>query len=371
MELLQNTPLSRKNPPKNDTFLQAYQNLESNAKVGLSILGTATLFFLLVIGMGFYEVFGNPANGDGISISTLLEPDFIAIILGVGVSIFFILFFLNKQRKLAIKEQQAYYKLGNVKPLDIDQKKAIRLNLVHMFYFGGWSNTLEVFPCNIRLGKQKFNPKTFDIQHDKLYQQYLNEDWGVLNRDQYTEMIGRLFDGMHSKWFAQDIQSDSAEDMINQISGLTKVDKEYIKECGTVLDDKPKKLIWGFDLFRVIPMSRWAFMSGYISEGEAWSHILKASELIYFLFDSHEDYYDNYRVGHAFWSNNFEACTDRLEKWKNFKERCDWPSKNLEWTKPEAIELPDNMKTNFAEHLSDIQKDKQITPIGFRKTEEG
>ncbi|WP_299311404.1 DUF1266 domain-containing protein [uncultured Aquimarina sp.] len=368
MELLQNTPLSRKNPLKNDTFLQAYQNLESNAKVGLSILGTATLFFLLVIGMGFYEVFGNPSNGNGMPISSLLELDFMAIIIGVGVSIFFIVFFLNKQRKLAIREQQIYYKLGNVQPLDIDQKKAIRLNLVQVFYGGGWSNTLEVFPCNIRLDKQNFKPKTFDIQHDKLYQQYLNEDWGVLNKEQYQEMIARLFEGMHSKWFAQDIQSDSAEDMINQISGLTKVDEEYINECGVISSDKPKKLIWGFDLFRVIPMSRWAFMSGYITEEEAWSNILKASKLVYFLFDSHEDFYNNYRVGHAFWGNNFEASTDRLEKWKYFKEHCDWPARDLEWTKPTEVKLPENMKTNFGEHLSNIQKQQRKTTIGFRKT---
>ncbi|WP_405206393.1 DUF1266 domain-containing protein [Aquimarina sp. LLG6339-5] len=370
MEILQNTPLSRINPPKNNTFLQAYQNLEQNAKVGLSILGTATLFFMLVIGMGLYEVFGNPSNGNGMPLNSLIEPQFLAIVIGVIISLFFIVSFLKKQRKLAIKEQQTYYKLGNVVPLNIDQKKAIRLNLVHMFYGGGWSETLEVFPCNIRLGQHKFNPQTFDIQFDILYQQYLNEDWGVLNKEQYHEMIARLFDGMHSKWFAQDIASDSANDMINQISGLTKVAPMYIEKCGIISNDKPKKLIWGFDLFRVIPMSRWAFMAGYISENEAWKNILKASELIYYLFDSHEDYYDNYRVGHAFWSNNFEACTDRLQKWTYFKEKCDWPANNLAWTQPESITLPENMKNNFATHLSEINN-QQKTTIGFRKTQEG
>ncbi|WP_378174925.1 DUF1266 domain-containing protein [Aquimarina sp. SS2-1] len=370
MELLQNTPLSRENPPKHDTFLQAYQNLEQNTKVGLSILGTATLFFVLVIWMGFYEVFGKPSVGDGMPASSLLAPDFIGIVIGVAASISFIMFFLNTQRKQAIKEQRTYYKLGNVVPLTMDQKKAIRLNLVHMFYGGAWSETLEVFPCTIRLGDQKFKPKTFDIQYDKLYQQYLNEDWGILNKAQYLDMVARLFEGMHSKWFAQDIESDAAEDMVNQLSGLTKIDQKYIRDCGQSSDDKPKKLIWGFDLFRVIPMSRWAYMAGYISEDQAWKNVLKASELIYFLFDSHEDFYDNYRVGHAFWSNDFEACTDRLEKWTYFKEHCNWPARSLDWSQPSAVEMHENMKTNFAEHLLSIQKEKQKTTIGFRKTEE-
>lgn len=84
------------------------------------------------------------------------------------------------------------------------------------------------------------------------------------------------------------------------------------------------------------------------------------------MFDSHEDYYDNYRVGHAFWSNNFEACTDRLQKWTYFKEKCDWPANNLAWTQPESVTLPENMKTNFETHLSEINN-QQKTTIGFRK----
>lgn len=363
MKLLQNTPLTRENPAKKLSFLRAYLNLDSSIQVLFSALTVATLFFGAVIIMSIID-----SNNSYEPENVLKSKTFIAMVVGVIASILFIFFYLNRQRGLAMHEQQEYYKLGNVKPLTEQQQMALRLNIVPMYNFANWCQTLESEPCNVRLQGKKFKPKTFDIVYDKSVQQELNESWGVLNKKQYENMVAQLFEGMHSKHFAYDIQSEFGKDMVNQLSGLIKKPEEYIWNCNKLVDFRPKKLIWGFDLWRVIPMSRDAFMAGYISEEEAWSKILKASELIYYLFDSHEEFYDNYRLGNAFWSNDFNTTSKRIEMWNYFDKNCKWKIRDLEWKSQTTPNLPRVMATNFKDYIREVKIGKERgTKIGFKK----
>ncbi|GAA3523138.1 DUF1266 domain-containing protein [Aquimarina addita] len=366
MELLQNSPLHREYPVKKDSFLKAYQYLEPGVQILISIIGIVTIFFLLVIIMGVYEVVNMPRQDDGMSFQYLLETDFLFIIFGVCAALVFLYVFLNKQREVSVKEQLMYYELGNVYPLNTEQKMALRLNLVNVFYFGNWSETLEYMPTSIRLQGKKFKPKTFDIETEKLAQQLLNENWGILHKKHFYDMVGQLFDGMHSQFFASEMLSDVATNMISRLSGLIKKSEKYICNTNISSHNKPKQFIWGFDLWRVIPMSRDAFMAGYITEEEAWKEILRASGLIYYLFDSHEDFYNNYRLGNAYWSNDFKTTSERIDRWCYFDKHCDWPLRHLAWTRSEFIELPAIMESNFKEYL-DQQKNINNNSIGFRK----
>lgn len=367
MSIFQNSPLTRENPPKKLSFYKALTNQNQNVQVLLSAIAIATVFFAVVVFMVITNTFFNLGNGDLLDKESLLATDFLIMLFGVITSFMFLFSFLNKERSLAIKEQLRYYELGQVRPLNTEQRQALRLNLVNMYYSGDWCETLESYPCTIGLGGKAFKPRTFDVIDEKFPQQQLNEDWGILNTKQYNMMVEKIFKGLHSKLFAYDIQSEVAESMVEQLSGLIKKEEEYVWHCNESLNHKPKKLIWGFDLWRIIPMSRNAFMAGYINEEVAWTNILKASKCIYYLFDNHEDFYTNYRLGHAFWSNDFNATTDRLNKWNFFNENCDWPIRNLAWDQPASIEdiMPEEMKTNFSAYISEVSQERTTNPIGF------
>src|SRR5690606_34506539 len=128
---------------------------------------------------------------------------------------------------------------------------------------------------------------------------------------------------------------------------------------------KPKPLIWGFDLWRVIPMSRNAYMAGDITEDEAWKNMLKAADLACYLFDSFEAFYDNYRLGNAYWSNDLEITNLRLQMWKLYEEKCDWEERNLPWRSDNTPEISTAMQTGFAEYIKSRNK-KYTEPIGFK-----
>lgn len=135
-------------------------------------------------------------------------------------------------------------------------------------------------------------------------------------------------------------------------------------ECFQERVGKPKPLLWGFDLWRVIAMSREAFMAGYVSEEEAWKNILKASALIYYLFDDFESFFDNRRLGAAYWSNDLKTTTSHMDRWKLYNEQCDWPQKDLPWTMASVPDISDEMRTGFAEYIQ--SKYKLHKEVGFK-----
>src|SRR5690606_26361242 len=110
-------------------------------------------------------------------------------------------------------------------------------------------------------------------------------------------------------------------------------------------------------------MSREAFMAGYISEAEAWTNILRAADLIHYLFDSFEAFYDNLRLGNAYWSNDLKTTTRRLEMWNLYNETCDWPQRQRPWPVRHP-EITEHMQTGFAAYIR--SKNKVHREVGFR-----
>lgn len=363
MKHLQNTPLTRVYPAQKASWGEAYAQLGTGLKTGLSVVATATAFFALVVVMGISDAL---SRGDG---SIVMDLQFLGILLGVIGSTVVIGWTIHHHRDIALKEQQQYYKLGAVPELQPIQRQALRLNLVTVFYSGGWSETLEQFPNRVRLQGKAFKPTAFDVDELDLAQQGLNDDWAILNNKQYLKTVRQLLEGMHTPSFAYDIQSERSVDLVERLSGLTRLPESYILACNEPSEGRPKRLIWGFDLWRAIVLSRHAYMAGYATEEEAWSYLLKAAELVYFLFDDYKDFFDNYRLGNAYWSNDFEITKPRLEQWKFFEERCDWPIRTLPWERQQPTELPEGMATNFEPWLEE-QKPSSNTPIGFKRPNE-
>jgi hypothetical protein len=60
--------------------------------------------------------------------------------------------------------------------------------------------------------------------------------------------------------------------------------------------------ILAWDLVRYIALCRWGYLSGYLSEREAWDRIMPAALRLQVTFDSWQDLQIDYLVGRQFWS---------------------------------------------------------------------
>lgn len=382
--LLQNAPNSRQSPVKEKNIFEVYQKLPSQSKTILSIvfmllffLGVYTFFLLKGVATGFYKA-------STLTEITAILPIIIFVLLAV-----YIVYTLRQEINRPVKEQLKYYELGKLQPLAEKQQKALRLVLVSTYYDGFWIKTLEYYPCEVRVNTNEFKPKSFFIASKENYKQQINDDWGIVSKAQYKQWVEELFSGLHSKQFAVDMEyatnadayinrysgeeeklniKKQNENFISRLAGLIEKPEAYVLDCNTELNGKLKKLVWAFDLGRVIPMAQNAFMAGLITEDEAWHDILKAAGLSYFLFNSYEDFFDNYRLGHAYWSDNLEQTRSRLDMWKLYVEKCDWPEKHLDWSSDLIPAIPDEMKTGFRNYIASKLK-KEREEIGFRRND--
>lgn len=378
--LLQNTPNSREYDPKSKgakafaVFLDGAGWLTYT--LGILVFFLIALLCFTVQGLSQNQ-FGNKTGSSEVGLILICVG-------GIVLVAFYTTFLYRKSVNRPLQDQMRYYELGNVRPLTPVQQRALRLHLVEMYQGGFWLNTLEYFPCDVRVSSPKFKPKSFAVAERHVYKQGLNQDWGIVSEAQYHTMTAELFDGMHSRLFALDmdyalhydtylrgknvedrkvIESQNAN-FINRLAGLIDKPATYVMACVERRTDRPESLIWAFDLWRVIPMSREAFMAGYISEEQAWKNILRSANLIYFLFDSFEDFYDNLRLGNAYWSNDLNVTSDRLEMWKLYIDKCDWPQKDLPWASPETPEISEDMQTGFKAYVG--SKNKAHHEVGFR-----
>lgn len=381
-DLIQNTPNTRECVPVAKGVKALARFFEAQQWTAYFLGMLAFLFGALL----YFSVSGMLKNGTSTA-AVGSNPE--VVLLGISIAGFVLvaglLYLLYKRSAiLPAKEQMQYYRLGKVMPLTAAQARALRLHIVEMHHGGFWLKTLEYYPCDIRVNDPKFKPTSFYVANRSNYKQGLNEDWGVVSKAQYDNMVEELFGGMHSKLFALDmdyslnyksyVRGSTPEDLrsienqntnfINRLAGLIDKPTAYVNACFEEQPNKPKLLVWGFDLWRVIPMSREAFMAGYIAETDAWNNILKASNLIYYLFDSFESFYDNLRLGNAYWSNDLKVTTKRHEMWKLYDKECDWPQRNLPWTIEQKPEISDGMRTGFAQYIR--QKNKSHNEVGFR-----
>jgi len=379
-DLIQNTPNSREAVPaaKGVQALSRFLNSHQWTAyfLGMLIFLFSSLLYFSVSGM---------LSSSASAAATGAETGLLVISLAGFALVAGLLYLLYKRSaNLPAKEQMRYYELGNVQPLTPEQATALRLNIVEMYHDGFWLNTLEYYPCDVRVNNPKFKPTSFYVANRSVYRQGLNDDWGLVSKAQYERMVQELFDGMHSRLFALDIDyalhyksyvrgatpehlktlENQNANFVNRLAGLIDKPADYITACFEARSAKPKSLIWGFDLWRVIPMSREAFMAGYISEAEAWTNILRASDLIHYLFDSFESFYDNLRLGNAYWSNDLKITTRRLDMWKLYDKECNWQQRQLPWSAGHHPDITENMRTGFTEYVR--SKNKAHQEVGFR-----
>jgi Protein of unknown function (DUF1266) len=264
--------------------------------------------------------------------------------------------------KLKIIAQYKYYKLAGLNPLPHNKRMALKLYAHRDFEEGHWSETLELFPTQLRFAGKvpSFRFFTsfaaFKLKDKKESLTFLKEWWSIDSPKKYKEIIEELLNGMHSVAFAYEMQY--GEDKNALIAKISKdvewhgISPEYVKKCVQIQNRQAPKLVWGFDLFRVIQVARWAYTAGLASEDEAWADILAATNMIYGLFDSDEDYLDNYILGLLFWAEDKQRARHAKHQWKLYKKNCKWPIAQLAWPKRPSIVWPEAIQTGFKDFIA-------------------
>ncbi|KGE12513.1 DUF1266 domain-containing protein [Sphingobacterium deserti] len=259
-------------------------------------------------------------------------------------------FCIQKITGRRVAEQKKYYQTYGATWLPQQKREALQLDAPDGYQFGEWIETLEYWPCEAR-GAKPSNYKTFLVTTKEERLTGNDQSWGVLSEVSYNDTIDRLFNGMHSQLFAADktlMEVGARKRMVARISELSQLPQNYVLNCWEEKDGIPPQLFWGFDLNRIIELSRTSFMAGLITEQTAWKNILQSSEYIHALFKNMDDYYDNFRLGHAYWSNDFSLSNQKLKGHKAYSEDCNWPIKNISWRINDASILPEVMQNACA-----------------------
>jgi hypothetical protein len=153
----------------------------------------------------------------------------------------------------------------------------------------------------------------------------LSKWWGVNNRDGLLEMLTWLqFEGHRSSFEALGRQVDAMNEqqfMTTKAAILTNGQEllrlEVVRQNHRLLGQKG---ILAWDLARYIALCRWGYLAGYMSETEAWDHIMPAALRLQQTFSSWQDLQIDYLVGREFWSaeqtqengNRFRAIYDQF-----------------------------------------------------------
>ncbi|WP_118976622.1 DUF1266 domain-containing protein [Taibaiella koreensis] len=275
-------------------------------------------------------------------------------------------------RKLLYKnraEQKKYYRLaGGLSWLPAEKRESLQLEAHYGYHTGSWTETLEYWPSEVRLPSGvRFTTFIPTTKEDRLAG--TDQAWAVLSEKSYSERIEALFEGLHSKRFAADMQLMAVPDrdaLVARQAELTQLPGSYVLGCGAAQGSRPAALVWAFDLQRVVELSRSSFMAGIIPEQKAWEHILKASAYVHALFANADDFFNNYRLGHAYWCNDFRQTNETAQMHKAYNKDCDWPIKNVPWTIKEAGILPEVICNGCRDYVAEERRKRNTGPIGFR-----
>lgn len=137
--------------------------------------------------------------------------------------------------------------------------------------------------------------------------QLLSQWWGVNSRDdllkmlswlQFTghryefDLLGRRLDALTERQFATlETLAQRHPQTLNELQ-IARKNHELLGQKG----------ILAWDLIRYISLCRWGYLSGFLSETEAWDRIMPAALRLQQTFVSWQDLQSNYLIGREYWS---------------------------------------------------------------------
>jgi hypothetical protein len=141
---------------------------------------------------------------------------------------------------------------------------------------------------------------------EKTGKRLLSQGWGITTRDDLLrrldwlqfvghrsefEELGRRVDALTDQEFATlEAAAESKPQALNQLE-IARRNHRRLSQKG----------ILGWDLVRYIALCRWGYLAGFLSEAEAWDHIMPAALRLQLAFSSWQDLQSDYLVGREYW----------------------------------------------------------------------
>jgi Protein of unknown function (DUF1266) len=153
----------------------------------------------------------------------------------------------------------------------------------------------------------------------------LSDGWGVNNRDDLLKTLTWLqFQGHRNEFEQIGTRADalSAQQLLT-VEAAAQSSPQALNKLEIALRSHRtlgKKGILAWDLVRYIAVCRWGYLAGYLSETEAWDHIMPAALRLQRTFASWQDLQSDFLIGREYWSlqetqlkgARFHAIYDRL-----------------------------------------------------------
>ena len=138
-------------------------------------------------------------------------------------------------------------------------------------------------------------------------QQLLERSWGVRNRDDLLSSLSWIHSGGSRRPFRE------LGEKVLAMSPARRRELEPARQERPVFDQQVlvvdvyyrrlgAKGLLGWDYARYVALCRWGYQSAYLTEDEAWGHIIPAARLLQATFSSWKELGENYLIGREFWS---------------------------------------------------------------------
>ncbi len=195
-KVLQNTPGHRDIPPKKLAYGVALERAGNAVKIViplcLIIFCGMSVVVLPVAGIVISGLIEQKELGELLNKEVLSTPAVMFAIFLWPILLLIMLLLRSKVKSISVREQREYYKLGQVLDLDDQQSLALRLTAVDGFNDGAWTQTLEYWPCEVRIGQGHNAFKYFQITSKNEQRGMLDEWWGIVSAKQYKNMVESL-----------------------------------------------------------------------------------------------------------------------------------------------------------------------------------
>ncbi len=356
---LQNHPGFRDFPVKNYTVMKQvvftqgkglFPHFAVKYQWLIILLLPLTMLAVFVSGVSIVLMFSKSAK---VTVDVLIA--FTPLWIGSALAVGLLGYLYHGALKRPQTEQKHFYQQTGQGWLPEEKRQALRLTIVSDYNNGSWSETLSYYPLQSQTEHDTFKYVTLSPVEAEVYRSSLHRDWDIVNRAGYYDGLRQLNEGMHSQILVSTRHhqtEDGWKEFQAYFSSLIEEPFEYAESCFQVLNNRPPQLLWGFDLHRALVLSRHAFMAGYISEEEAWTELLKITQIVHEIFPDFDAFYTNYRFGHAYWSRDYEQIKERLKNFRHYQQDCQWPIRQLAWPAPGKIVLPEEIRTGLGWLLS-------------------
>ncbi len=139
--------------------------------------------------------------------------------------------------------------------------------------------------------------------------------WGVTTREETLEVLEWLMNEGHHKEYEQlaNVVGQASEADFQQLMTKYSDNPEVVFKLKFVKENRQRigrKSLLAWDICRYIQVAGLGYISGYLTEEEAWTRIMPAAKILQDNFDSWSDMGDNYLMGRYYWAGERN---DRLD----------------------------------------------------------